>query len=47
MAMLMGAIFNKFTGMEVKYRIAIYNKILKINYNFGSQVGLVQSEHTF
>ena len=27
MAMLMGAFFNKFTGMEVKYKIAIYNKI--------------------
>ena len=24
MAMLMGAFFNKFTGMEVKYKIAIY-----------------------
>ena len=29
MAMLMGAIFQKLTGMEVKYKIAIYNKILK------------------
>ena len=28
MAVLMGAFFNKFTGMEVKYKIAIYNKIL-------------------
>ena len=24
-----GCIFNKFTEMEVKYKIAIYNKILK------------------
>ena len=44
MAMLMGAIFNKFTGMEVNYRIAIYNKILN---DSGSQVGPVLSEHTF
>ena len=29
MAMLMGAIFQKLTGMEVKYKIAIYKKILK------------------
>ena len=29
MAMLMGAIFQKLTGMEVNYKIAIYNKILK------------------
>ena len=41
MAMLMGAFFNKFTGMEVKYKITIFNKNIKINDNFGSQVGLV------
>ena len=29
LAMLMGAIFQKLTGTEVKYKIAIYNKILK------------------
>ena len=29
-AMLMGAFLNKFTGMEVKYKIAIYNKVLKL-----------------
>ena len=29
MSMLMGAFFDKFTGMEVKYKIAVYNKILK------------------
>ena len=38
MAMLMGAFFNRFTGMGAKYKSAIYNKI---NYNFGSQVGPV------